>query len=72
MWAQQGSLRIQATLASLTNASSPALLPRAPQLYLSSVAEVPGRGAEDNPLYAGFALGHKLQVDDPERELVIS
>ena len=57
--AQQGSLRIQATMASLIIVSSPALLPRAPQLHQGRVAEVLGRGAEDNPFYAGRAARAK-------------
>ena len=51
----QASLRTKTTLASLTNVSSPVLLPRASKLYQSSVAEVLGRGAENNLLYAGRA-----------------
>ena len=56
VWAQQGSLRIQATMASLIIVSSPVLLPRALlKLYRGSVAEVLGRGAENNLLYTGRA-----------------
>ena len=47
------------TSGGVINASSPFLLPRAPQLHRGSVAEVLGRGAEDNPLYAGRAARAK-------------
>jgi hypothetical protein len=59
VWAKQASLRTQTILASLINVSSHVLLPRASQLYRGSVAEVLGRGAEGNPLYAGRAARAK-------------
>ena len=59
VWAKQASLRTQTILASLINVSSHVLLPRASQLYRGSVAEVLGRSAEVNPLYAGRAARAK-------------